>query len=164
MKVTAETTYITDPDTVVALRLNPDFLTAMCRRTGAVEQEVSATAQPDGSGHSLTRRTMPTDDFPDVAKRFVGRTLVLVEEVRWSATSQPGTRSGTYEMRAEGAPVTYRADITIASTPTGSHEVMRGDITAKIPLVGGRIEKAIEPAVRAGLDAQAEAVQEWLHK
>ena len=163
MKVTAETTYVTDPDTVVALRLNPEFLTAMCRRTGALDQEVSASAQPDGSGQSLTRRTMPTTDFPDAAKRFVGPTLVLVEEVQWAAGSG-GTRTGTYQMRAEGAPVTYQADITIAGTPGGSHEVMRGDIVAKIPLVGGRIEKAIEPAVRAGLDAQAEAVQEWLDK
>lgn len=164
MKVTAETTYVTDPDTVVALRLDPEFLTAMCRRTGALDQEVSATAQPDGSGHSLTKRTMPTDDFPDAAKKFVGKTLVLVEEVRWAAGVGTGTRSGTYEMRAEGAPVTYRADITITTTPGGSHEVMQGDIVAKIPLFGGRIEKAIEPAVRAGLDAQAEAVQEWLAK
>ena len=164
MKVTAETSYATNPDTVVALRLNPEFLTDMCRRTGALDQEVSATAQSDGSGHSWTKRTMPTTDVPDAAKRFVGQPLVLIEEVRWAPGADDGTRSGRYEMRAEGAPVTYRADVTITATPGGAHEVMQGDIVAKIPLVGGRIEKAIEPAVRAGLDAQADAVQEWLDK
>ncbi len=161
MHVNAQTDYVAPPDAVVALRLNPDFLTDLCRRTGAIEQTVTVTPEDGAAGRSVTRRTMPTTDFPDVARRFVGETVILLENVEWDPPREAGVRTGRYVMRAEGLPVGFEATIRLTETPSGSREVLTGEIKAKVALVGGRIERAIEPAVKTGLDAQAEAVEEW---
>lgn len=161
MRTTIETAYAAEPDRVVGIRLDPGFLGEVCRRNGALDFEVDAHAAPDGSGTSRVRRTMPTDDFPDAARRFVGKTIVFVEEVVWDAPAGAGRRSGTVRILAEGFPVTIAGAIDLAPAPAGSLERISGEITAKIPLVGGRIEKSIEPALREGVVVQAETLAEW---
>lgn len=161
MRVSFDTVYLTEPDAVVDLRLREDFLAEVARRTGALSHEVEVTPGDDGAGRSLVRRTVPTDDFPDVARRFVGDTIVIVEEVEWDPRDGR-TRTGTARMHAEGMPVELTGRIHLRPSPEGSVEVIDGDIKARVPLVGGRIEKAIEPALREGLDTQAETLRDWL--
>ncbi len=43
----------------------------------------------------------------------------------------------------------------------GTVETAEGEITAKVPLVGGRIEKALLPAIEAGMQAQVAAYRRW---
>ncbi|MGF1646596.1 MAG: DUF2505 domain-containing protein [Kineosporiaceae bacterium] len=154
MRVSFDTIYAADPDLVVDHRLQEDFLAEVARRTGALAQEVEVTAEQAGAGRSLVRRTVPTTDFPDVARRFVGDTLVIVEEVEW-APRDGRIRSATARMHAEGMPVQMDGRIELRPSPEGSLETVNAEIKARVPLVGGRIEKAIEPALREGLALQA---------
>ena len=64
-------------------------------------------------------------------------------------------------LRVDGAPVTSVMALRLVADGDGTVETAEGDITAKVPLVGGRIEKALEPAVQAGLQAQVTAYQRW---
>lgn len=161
MRVSFDTRYPADPDTVVDHRLREDFLAEVARRTGALTHEVEVTIGDGGTGRSLVRRRVPTTDFPDVARRFVGDTLVIVEEVEW-ATRDGRTRSATARMHAEGMPVQLDGRIELHPAPEGSVEMVTGEIRARVPLVGGRIEKAIEPALREGLALQADTLRDWL--
>ncbi len=162
MRTTIETTYAAEPDRVVEIRLDPEFLAEVCRRNGAIDFEVDAKAGTDGSGTTRVRRTMPTDDFPDVARRFVGSTIVFVEEVEWDSASVAGKRTGRVRILAEGFPVTIAGDIDLAGIAAGTMERIAGEVTAKIPLVGGRIEKSIEPALREGVVVQADTLADWV--
>jgi hypothetical protein len=161
VRVSFDTRYPAEPDTVVDHRLQEDFLAEVARRTGALDHEIEVTAGEAGAGRSLVRRTVPTTDFPDVARRFVGDTLVIVEEVEWDPREGP-TRTGAARMHAEGMPVQLDGRIQLRSSPEGSVEVVSGEIRARVPLVGGRIEKAIEPALRDGLAVQAAVLRDRL--
>lgn len=161
MRVSLDTVYPTDPDAVVDLRLREDFLAEVARRTGALSHELEVTTGDDGAGRSVVRRTVPTDEFPDVARRFVGDTMVIVEEIEWDRRDG-GTRTGTARMHAEGMPVELNGTIRLRPADEGSVEVIEGEIKARVPLVGGRIEKAIAPALREGLDTQAATMRDWL--
>ncbi|MGF1664464.1 MAG: DUF2505 domain-containing protein [Kineosporiaceae bacterium] len=161
MRVSFDTRYPAEPDVVVAHRLQEDFLAEVARRTGALDHEIQVTRDGAGTGRSVVRRTVATTDFPDVARRFVGDTLVIVEEVEWDLPDGR-TRTGAARMHAEGMPVQLDGRILLRPSPEGSLEVVSGEIKARVPLVGGRIEKAIEPALRDGLAAQAAALRDRL--
>ena len=151
--------YPAGPDEVVAARLDPDYLDTLCRLTGALEHSVDVD---QAAGSSQVRRVMPTDHVPDFARRLTGETITVVESTAWDPPGAPGDgRTGTVRLRVEGAPVTSVIALRLVADGDGTLETAEGDITAKVPLVGGRIEKALEPAIRAGLQAQVTAFQRW---
>lgn len=151
--------YPVGPDEVVAARLDPGYLDTLCRVTGALEHSVDVD---EAAGTSEVRRVMPTDHVPDFARKFTGDTITVVESTTWDPAGAAGAeRTGTVRLRVDGAPVTSVIALRLVPDGDGTVETAEGDITAKVPLVGGRIEKALEPAVQAGLQAQVTAYQRW---
>lgn len=145
------------PDEVVAARCDEGYLDVLCRRTGAVEHEVTV----DGL-RTVVRRLMPTHRFPDFARRLTGDRITLLETTTWSAAAdRDGRRTALVELRIEGAPVTAQARVALVHIETGAHESIDGEVTAKVPLVGGKIEKAVVPALVAAIDAQVDAYRQW---
>lgn len=145
------------PDDVVAARCDEGYLDVLCRRTGAVEHEVEV----DGL-RTVVRRVMPTDRFPDFARKMTGERLTLVETTTWQAEAGPdGSRRGEVRLHVEGAPVTSTSTTVVSPSGDGAVEQVTGEVTAKVPLVGGRIEKAVLPALDAALEAQVDAYREW---
>lgn len=145
------------PDEVVGARLDEAFLTAVARRTGALDHEVRV----DGL-RSTVRRVMPTDRFPDFARRLAGDRLTLVETTTWAPDpTATGGRTGVVELEVDGAPL--RARFTTALEPSagdGTVEQVRGEVVARVPIVGGRIEKAVVPALEAAMAAQVDTFEE----
>lgn len=144
------------PADVVAARCDPAYLDVLARRTGAVDHSVEV----DGL-QTVVRRVMPTDRFPDFA-RMTGERLTLVEKTTWRAAPDPdGSRRADVAMHVEGAPVTSTTTTVVRPEGDGAVEQVSGQVTAKVPLVGGRIEKAVLPALDAALEAQVDAYREW---
>lgn len=145
------------PHQVVRARCDAGYLEALCRRTGAVEHEV----QVDGL-RTVVRRVMPTDRFPDFARKLTGERITLVETTTWQAEADAdGARRGEIRLAVDGAPVSALSTTVVRPDGTGAVEVVSGEVTAKVPLIGGRIEKAVLPALAAGLDAQVDTYRAW---
>ena len=145
------------PQQVVRARCDAGYLEALCRRTGALEHDVRV----DGLS-TVVRRVMPTDRIPDFARRFTGERITLVETTLWQPTADAaGARHGEIRLSVEGAPVSAASTTVVRPDGTGAVEVVTGQVTAKVPLVGGRIEKAVLPALEAALDAQVDAYRVW---
>lgn len=145
------------PEAVVAARCDPGYLAVLCRRTGAVDHDV------DVDGLTTTvRRVMPTDQFPDFARKLTGERVTIVERTTWHADADAdGSRRGDVDLRIENAPVTATTTIVVRPDGDGAVEIVEGVVTAKVPFVGGRIEKAILPALEAAIAAQVDAHEEW---
>ncbi|WP_336923936.1 DUF2505 domain-containing protein [Aquipuribacter sp. SD81] len=145
------------PDDVVAARLDEDFLAEVCRRTGALEHSVAV----DGL-RTVVTRVMPTDRFPDFARRLTGERLSLTETTTWAPDAQPdGARTGVIELEVAGAPVRARFTTAVRPAGGGAEEHVQGEVTAKVPLVGGRVEKAVVPGIEAALAAQVDTYEAW---
>jgi len=145
------------PDDVVAVRCDHSYLEVLCRRTGAIEHDV----QVDGLSTTVTR-VMPTEGFPDFARRLTGERLTLVERTTWAAAADAdGSRRAEVTMHVDGAPVTSATTVVVRPGGGGSVETVSGRVTAKVPLIGGRIEKAVLPALEAAAAAQVDAYTQW---
>lgn len=119
----------------------------------------SASSQVDGDPvGAFTVRTelvMPTDKVPDIARRFVGSSVTIRETQTWSAPEPDGSRSGTMDLEVVGTPAGMKGSVRL--TPTGemtSSVDIDGDLVAKVPLLGPRLEKAAVPYVSTVLRAE----------
>ena len=79
MRLRAEIRYDADPAAVFAMLTDAAFQERKCAATGALESEVEIERFADGGATIRTRRTMPTDQIPDFARGFVGRTVDVVQ-------------------------------------------------------------------------------------
>jgi len=100
--------------------------------------------------------------LPSYAKPFVeGGRLSFVETLTWRK------RDGEIDMVI--IPQVGSGRVQIAATytlrPAGEGKVHRrykGTITAGIPLIGGKIERAILEEIGKGMQAMANCTQQWL--
>ncbi|UVY82461.1 DUF2505 domain-containing protein [Brachybacterium sp. NBEC-018] len=137
---------------------------AEVRRATLRASSASSRVEGDPAG-AFTVRTeiaMTTEKVPDVARRFVGATVTIREEQVWSAPGADGARTGTMSIDVAGTPATFTA--ALALTPQGeatSQVVIDGDLTVKVPLLGGKLEKTAVPYVSKVLRAEERAARTY---
>ena len=112
----------------------------------------------DGSAHRLTLRYAYVGQLDPIAQRVVaGRAITWVQDLRIDVVTGAGTLGFSADGvggRAEGT-----AAVTIASTGDAScRRTIRGDFRIRIPLLGGKAERAIVPGLERRLDVEAAAV------
>ena len=162
MKVSATERYDADPTTVAAMLADPAFQERKCAEMGALAWEVDVGAGSDGTVTVTTVRTMPTDQVPDFVRTMVGETLQITQVDAWGPPAADGSRDGSVTVRIEHAPVRLTATQRLEADGAGSVHDVRGDLTASVPLFGGRIEKASEPAIQAAFRKEGKVGRAWL--
>jgi hypothetical protein len=163
MRLTAEIIYPgADPETVFTMLVTHEFQERKCLATGAVSYDIEIAAGDDGTASIITHRTLPTHQVPDFVRRFAGQALQIVERTEWDAADGQGVREGTLEVEIAGAPVRLSGRLRLAPDGEGSVSRVEGELKASVPLLGGKIERATEPAVRGAIRAEQRAADEWL--
>lgn len=161
MRLLADIRYDAAPDEVFAMLRDPGFQAQRCRATGAVDHHVDVDEFDDGGVTITSSRTMPTDQVPDFVRTFVGPTLVVTEIQEWPA-DDGGDRAGTILLEIRGAPIRMTGTLRLLAEGAGTREVVDCDLKAAVPLVGGRIERAIEPALLAAIRVEERTGRAWL--
>jgi Protein of unknown function (DUF2505) len=162
VRLSAEIRYPADPSVVFRMMVDPAFQEAKCTATGSVEHEVDVDEHEDGGATIISRRSMPTDQVPDVFRTFLGSAVRLHETQEWQPVAADGTRTGSIVVTIEGIPVRFTGTMVLAADGTGSHEHIDGQLKASVPLIGGRIERAAEPAVLAAIRVEQRTGTAWL--
>jgi hypothetical protein len=150
VKVNAQIRYPASCEKVFAMLVDASFQERVCEATGALRHEVQIETG-DGTAVITTRRELPTDDIPDYARGFVGTTLDVVRVDRWEAPAADGSREGTISLEIKGAPIRLHGTMELRPDDAGCEEAIAGDLKASIPLLGGRMEKAAEPALMSAI-------------
>jgi hypothetical protein len=141
---------------VATLMSDPDFQTMLdlpdLARPDVVAHEVG------GPSHRLTLRYEYIGQLDPIAQKVVGgRKLTWVQDLRIDVA----TGAGTLDFSADG--VGGRADgtatVTLAATGDAScRRRIAGDFRIRIPLLGGKAERAIVPGLERRLDVEAAAL------
>jgi hypothetical protein len=141
---------------VASIMSDPAFQTQLAlpdlARPDVVAHEV------DGAAHRLTLRYAYVGQLDPIAQKVVGsRSLTWVQELRIDVS----TGAGTLGFSADGAGGRAEGSATVTITPTdtaGCRRRIDGDFRIRIPLLGGRAERAIVPGLERRLDVEAAAV------
>jgi len=162
VRVTADLRYDADPQAVFEMLTDKAFQDRKLARTGALTWEVQIRRQ-NGGAVILSRRTLPTDQVPDAFRALIGPQLSITQTETWGPAEANGSRTGTIQIEVTGAPIRMQATASLSATITqGCVEQVDGELKARIPFIGGKVERSAEPAVRAALEAEQRIGRDWL--
>jgi hypothetical protein len=162
VRLSAEIRYDADPEAVFAMLTDVGFQERKLAATHAVDYEVEVEEDGNGGAVVTSSRDLPTDDVPDLVRSLVGPTLTVVQVEEWKAAAADGSRDGTVRVEVRGAPVRFTASLRLTPAGGGSVEVLDGDLKARVPMIGGRIEKAAEPAIMGAIRVEERTGKDWL--
>ena len=138
-----------------------DFQARKCTAHGAHGQGVSIEAHGERTT-IVSIRDLPTGDLPSFVKSIVGDTVTVTETQDWGPPGTDGSRSGSLTVGIAGAPVDLAGTLSLTPGGGGSVEVVEGDLKARIPLIGDRIEKAAAQAIQSAIRVEGETGRDWL--
>ena len=163
MKISAIIDYAATPDEVFAMLADEDFQNHKCVATGSRRHAVSIWVQDDRTV-IVSTRDMPSDGFPSFVKGMVGETLAVTETQDWGPPGADGVRHGRLSVAIEGAPVELHAVLSLAMDGEGTVETIEGDLKARIPLIGNKIEQAAAPAIQSAIRVESKTGKAWLER
>ena len=140
MKLSVTSEFNASPETVWAAFESEAFEARLEQESGMVKTLLE-TRTEGGVRYQRIRveRRKPLPGF--VAKVLGSKTLGFVQTERFdSATS---CSNWSVEVPALGDRVSVSGSTSITATPTGSRRVLQGEVSVRVRLVGGAIEKAV---------------------
>lgn len=161
MKISKTMEYPASPDAVFAVLADQAFQEAKCAATAAVRYSAQVVTAGDTTTIS-TERVLPADNLPDFARNMVGETLIVAETQTWGAAQADGSRRAKVEMAVSGVPLSLSGTITLRPGGRGTVETLDAELKARVPLIGGKIEKAAAPPIEAAIAIEVQTAQEWL--
>lgn len=158
MQFTQSMSYPGTVDEVVAMYLNPDYLE---RRFGRFVVEGSTTVSVEGQRASYAGTVRP-ELIPAAAARFVKSDLRISFTEEWT-TNEAGAASRT-SVTVDGAPVSVEATSTLTSAEAGSVRDVTGNVSVRVPLLGGRIEKEAVAHLGRVVEREQALAAQWLEE
>lgn len=112
------------------------------RRLGVNDTHVDVQGNPDGAFTTTIQATVPREQIGhDKFSRFLPGRLDVTIVHDWDAPDG-GSRTGRLRATVASLPVDLSADFTLSGSGDGSRMSIEANLSVKIPLVGGAIEKA----------------------
>ncbi|HEX5615726.1 MAG TPA: DUF2505 family protein [Acidimicrobiia bacterium] len=114
-----------------------------------------------GSTSHVELRMAYTGRLDPVGQRVVGdRQIAWIQRIELDVDAHRGVLR--VELDGQRERVQCRADMTFAEDDDATTRSLRGDLSIKVPLVGGLAERKVLPGVLRRLDLEAEALRAWL--
>lgn len=163
MQYRHEITYDAPAPAVYAMLLDPEFQDRRSRLGNPEHAEAVVSPGPgDGSTVTVTRRLAV--DLPGFVQRLTGRTVTLDEELRWpDGAGADGARTGSLRAAIAGQPADVAGTLRVATASSDRTVVtMAADITVRVPLVGGKIERFVAEMLDKLMRAEQDLGRRWL--
>lgn len=155
MKFRHELPYDATAAKVYAMLADPEFRKASCAAQDVVEVDVEILKAGKGMSVRIDQ-VQRTEGMPSFARTIIGNTTKALQLEEWSDHQHASLEIQT------PTPGTMRGTITIEPHGSRALEVVELDITAKIPLIGGRLERLMGDLVHRSIDVEHQTGIAWL--
>src|SRR6266545_57570 len=162
MELKLSASYDATPEEVFAIITDATFREQACEKTKALSYDVEVK-ESGGDTIIRVRREMPSDNVPDIAKKFVGQTLTVVQTETWHPAKPDGSRDADVTGEISNTPVTLKGTAGVKATGTSTVQSIDLDVKVAVPLIGKKIEPFVVDAIRAGLEKEHELARDWTH-
>lgn len=160
MEITTNHHFAATPERVAAAMVEPDVIEQLTKITDVGSVEIIDRGS-DAHTTWISARLTYTGSIDPLVGRALGS-----DSPTWVQTYRMATsaRSGRLEIHPDhhGSLLQCHADIGLIPSAGGTDRALRGELVVRIPLLGGRAERALMPAVLARIDAEALLVSRWL--
>lgn len=160
MKIELSWSLKSNPEQVYEDAIDTDYQDDKCRAAGALE--FSSRVEPTAEGHKVVvQRLMPSGSVPELVKKVVGDKVDVTETIDWGPAQADGSRTGQLDVAMKGQPITMKGITYIRPEGGGTRVGVEADLKAKIPVVGGKIEKLGSPEIIKAIEAEERTAHEW---
>ncbi|GAA0627875.1 DUF2505 domain-containing protein [Kribbella sandramycini] len=160
MELKLSASYDATPEEVFAVVTDKTFREQACEKTNALSYDVQVSTSGADTVVKVTRE-MASDDVPDIARKFVGGTLTVVQTETWHAAAADGSRTADVSGEISNTPVSLKGTASITPGGAQTAQGIELDVKVAVPLIGKKIEPFVVDAIRKGLEKEHELGQEW---
>jgi uncharacterized protein YndB with AHSA1/START domain len=160
MEFRHELSYDAPPERVYAMLADPAFRRRSCEAMEVISADVQLEPATDGEGFTLVvDQLQNTKDLPSFARTFAGESTQAIQREEWRSAT-----SGQLSIESPGRPARATGTIRLEPRGAGTTEVVELEITVKVPLIGGKLEKLMADKVAAGMDVEHAVGVTWLEE
>jgi hypothetical protein len=160
MELKLSASYDATPEEVFAIVTDATFREQACEKTKALSYDVQVS---ESGGDTIVRvsREMAATDIPDMARKFVGQTLTVVQTETWHPAAADGSRAADVVGEIANTPVTLKGTASISAGGAQTVQTIDLDVKVAVPLIGKKMEPFVVDAVRSGLQKEHDLGREW---
>lgn len=152
MKCEHTVRYDAPPEQVYAMLTDPAF-----REKASWAQETTSVEVSVTGGRVEIDMLQPNKDIPSFAKAIAGETTRAIQTEEWR-----GGTTADFKVASPGKPVSISGTRTLKADGDGTLDTFTGEAKAKVPLVGGKIEKLVVQKLTEGWDVEHNVGVAWL--
>lgn len=145
--------YPAEPDAVAALLHDAGFLRSRAEAAG--ETNIEVTVEEVGDGFRVVVARDKQVELPAFAKRMFKPQNRIVDDTTWRR-GVDGAWTAEYQVVVAGVPGEVRGKSTLEASATGTKYESAFEVTARIPIVGGKLEGIVADRVEETFRANAE--------
>jgi len=158
----------TQLSTQLQFHAKPEVVYAMLQTLSYLESKVAGTpnatfnvsSQEAVSTVTVTRNWL--GELPDMARKFLGDEVVIIEEQVWQPLQPNGTATATLNVSIEGAPVKVSATMDLRGTDSLTTITIEGNVKVSIPIFGSKAEEIIANELSSVMAQEQTAGDLWL--
>lgn len=143
--------YSAEPDAVAALLRDPDFLRSRSEQAG--DQNVEVKIEKAGDGLRVVVARDKELALPSFAKRMFQPRNRITDDVRWKRVGERWV--GEYTLEIAGVPGEIKGRSTLAPSAGGCVHESSFEVTARVPLIGGKLESFVADRIEETLREHA---------
>ena len=162
MELKLSASYDATPEEVFAIVTDATFREQACEKTKALSYDVQVS-QSGGDTVVRVSREMATANVPDMARKFVGDTLTVVQTETWHPAAADGSRRADVAGEISNTPVTLTGRASISTQGAQTVQAIDLDVKVAVPLIGKKMEPFVVDAIRAGLQKEHDLARDWTH-
>lgn len=162
MRLHTEHDFAADAASVIDVLLDPDFVTTLTALPDVGSVEIVARDVGAAEG-TLAMRLTYDGSVDGIAAKVLGSgTPSWVQTYRFDLVARSGDL--TISPDVAGNLFDCAAAVSFEPTDEGCRRVVDGTLAIRIPLVGGKAERSLGPAILARIDTEADLVDRWLNR
>lgn len=151
MKLETSVTYAASPDEVRAMLADPAFR----KKVAAAQDARSADVSVEG-GTVVLDMVTPNSGIPGFARKFAGETTRSITTEVWSGDE------ATFRVETPGKPTSISGTRRLVAQGDATLDVFDAEVTAKLPLIGGKIENLMAGQFKDGTAKEHAVGVAWL--
>jgi hypothetical protein len=149
-----------EPAAVEGVLLDPGFLVARAGLPKLGDAELLESTRIGDEARQRIRLRFNAPLAPAVTAVIDPNRLTWVDDATYDLAAHVAEHQIVPDHYSDRLTCSYRA--TLEAVPSGSRRTLAGSVKVRMPLVGGKVERAIVSGLSEHAAAEADLVNEWL--
>jgi hypothetical protein len=150
--------FLASPKAVFEMLHDSGYLSAKSQL--AIDSAASVDRTDSGSTVTLQRRL--TSDLPEMARKFLGDEISVLEIQNWELPKKDGSAQAKLTVTISGAPVTVEAEMKLFGDKSGTTIELTGSVKVAVPIFGAMAEGAVAGELEKIISLEQAIGENWL--